>query len=327
MDYHLTWTSIGLAVLILTNFDAVLTTLLLNGSGPISGPVSNGVGRLSMRAPGAIAKNASILALLATFVLWTWLLWLGWVLVFCGSETAVIESSTKSPANLTERIYFAGFSITTLGTGNYVPKGPAWEIFSVIAAANGFFQVAVYVTYVFSVLTALNERRKFGVAVGQMGRTPIEMILLARQGSQRGFSSSLDTLTHELQLASLKTDTYPVLEYTHVIDHTYSFAVAVALLGEMLCLEEALFPNEESLAANTRMPLRRALSLLLDEKDIDVPEEPPAIPNIQPLREAGLPVADGWEQSLSSAADFRKQLLAWLHWHHRDWSDVYSTTQ
>lgn len=320
MIYHPILTIAGLFIIGLVVIDATITTLLLSGAGPISGPLSRSVGRLAMRSRGAIAKNASIIALIVTFLVWTALLLIGWTLVFCGEKTAILSNDTRIPADFLSRFYYAGFTITTLGTGNYVPNGGLWQVLSIIAAANGFFLVTISATYIFSVLTALNERRAIGASVGHLGSSPEEMATLASQSGLSHLSSELQEISTRLQTASIKRDTYPVIEYTHVVDDQHSFAVAVAQLGELVILFEEMIDPSCSPPPAVLKPLRRAVHFLMNETDLSGADQEPPLPDASRLSKSDLPLQQDWKKRMASreVKDERKRLAAWLAWHHRN---------
>ncbi|MBD3675665.1 MAG: two pore domain potassium channel family protein [Planctomycetaceae bacterium] len=327
LEFHYFWTVIGGLVVLALTVDAVVTTLLLSGAGFLSKYLTRFIGRCCMsREREFISKNASVFALLATFVLWSLLLLAGWALIFCGSSEAVIESENKDPADLLSRIYFAGFTITTLGTGNYIPNGPLWQLLSVVAAANGFFIVTICVTYTFSVLTALNERRSIGVAIGHLGHTPVDLLKYALDAESRQLiSNQLQDLTLRLQLASVKTDAYPVIEYTHVPDRQHSFAIGVAKLGEACLLSEQLMPSAQSFPKVITDPLWKAVYLITGETNSNGEESADYSAQLLMPYFDQLDAQMNCEEKLKMppTSEKRDRLSAWLAWHHRDWNDVY----
>ena len=83
-------------------------------SGPLSG---RSHGACSARVISACAQ-AGVTILLVSIALWLILTWLGWSLVFAASANAVVDATTAAPATIGQRVYFAGYTLLTLGNGD-----------------------------------------------------------------------------------------------------------------------------------------------------------------------------------------------------------------
>lgn len=86
-------------------------------------------------------------------------------------------------------------------------------------------------------------------------------------------SNQLQDLTLRLQLASVKTDAYPIIEYTHVPDSQHSFAIGVAKLGDACLLSEQLIPSAQSFSKVITDPLWKTVYLITGETN-STGEEP-----------------------------------------------------
>lgn len=85
---------------------------------------------------------------------WLLLLWAGWTLVFSASPEAVLQDPEGVPADGWARAYFAGFSVFTLGVGDYVPNGPVWQLLTVVAVVSGLALTTMAITYLVSCTTS-----------------------------------------------------------------------------------------------------------------------------------------------------------------------------
>lgn len=324
--YGIAWALVGLLIVGVIIVDAVWTTLTVSGAGPLSSIAAGFVGRAAMRGHQIVAENASILALCTSFLLWSLPLWAGWTLIFCGSAEAVVDSATDVPASLVGRLYFTGFTLTTLGIGDLVPGKGVWRVATVFAALSGFALLTLCITYTLSVLSALNERRSLGAAVGHLGGSPEDVLLLLADGGGQALTTRLLTLTDQLESAAVKTDAYPVLDFSHVDDPRRSFARAVVILGEVALLLELAVDREQSLSSAVWKPLRSAVELLAHEKhpSADTAEFEPSSPDLTVLERGGLKLAADARQALARAEikRLRAGWAAWLRWHGRSESGV-----
>ena len=328
--YHPLWTALGLLLIAVGIVDAAWTTLSVRGAGPISTIVADAAGRLAKKGRPLIAENSPMIALTASAAIWGLLHWAGWTAVFCGEHDAVVTSTLKEPAGFVERIYYAGFTLTTLGVGDLVAGEGTWQIATVLAAANGFTLFTLLVTYTFSLLGALNTRRAIGLAVDHMGGSPEAILSLLPDGGAQALSTRLLDLTNQLEMSAVQTDAYPVLKHAYSRSDGGSFALAVVALGETsLLLEHVIHPDDRLSAAVSR-PLRRVVNLLADESchDGEPPAAPP-LPDFDRLRQTGLRLNDNPGKAFQAEAVERQRShwLAWLHWHGHHWSSMQPNTQ
>ncbi len=79
-----------------------------------------------------------------------------------------MTSDTNLPADLVGKIYFAGYTIFTLGNGDYQPLG-GWRIVTVIANATSLIIVTLSISYLIPLLSAVVEKR---VLAGRISPLP-----------------------------------------------------------------------------------------------------------------------------------------------------------
>ena len=200
----------------------------------------------------------------------------------------MVNSTTGDPAGLWERVYFAGFSLTTLGVGDYRAQGTAWQLLTVLAAASGFSAFTLSVTYLLPIVSAGVQKRQLALNVSGLGKTPQQ--ILARAWHDEGF----ETLTpHATSLASLLTTfaeqhlVYPVLHYFHSKDLDKAGTLAVAKLDEVLTILEHGVKLENPLDPLTFHSLRGAITTYLDNLQtsyIDPADEVPPAPSLAERR-------------------------------------------
>ncbi|MFC6757040.1 ion channel [Halomicroarcula sp. GCM10025894] len=115
----------GLSLLCLAIADLLWTTLWVEGgAGPLTARAMrwtwHGV-RLVGHRRRHLLTVAGPVVLLLSITLWLGLLWAGWTLVFAGVEDAITDTLGPGPISWTERLYFVGYSLFTLGNGDFAP--------------------------------------------------------------------------------------------------------------------------------------------------------------------------------------------------------------
>ncbi|MEX0650456.1 MAG: ion channel [Actinomycetota bacterium] len=142
----------GAVLLLVVAYDALSTTLSFGAAaGPLTSRLAAGwwhlARRIADRADSPVIVSAGPVVVLLTIGLWLALLWGGWTLVFAADPDAIISSTTRQPAGGWSRVYFAGFTVFTLGVGDYIPNGQPWEVLTSLAVVSGLGLTTLAITY------------------------------------------------------------------------------------------------------------------------------------------------------------------------------------
>jgi hypothetical protein len=325
-------TAVGLTLVGLTLIDAFVTTLAVgSGAGPVSSRVTSCVWRVlrwvgRRTASGAVLPLSGVLTVATTFMVWVLMLWTGWLLVFLGGE-AVLDSQTRQPGGLADRVYYTAFTIFTLGIGDYVP-GTEWaKIATSAATLTGLALVTSAISYVISVVGAVVQKRALAVQVHGLGRTPEEIVCRGWEGDRFGTGLVQHLLAVMPQVATLGEShlAYPVLHYFHAEERAKSVAPALAALDDALML---LGSGVAPLVRPERAviePLRRCNDSLLETVTkvfFDRAEHPPPAPSLAKLRACGIPTVSDEEfgRALDGYATRRSALLGLMRSDGWEWN-------
>ena len=313
------YAALGAAVLALAVVDVVKTTVSAAGGGPVSRRLSHLVWEATGRRP-----LAGPTALMATAVVWVALFWGGWSLVFLADAEAVVSASGGEPATVGERLYFAGYTVLTLGTGDFVPSTDGWRALTVVASAMGLVFITLGVTYYTAVLSAVVHKRRLASLVAALGRSPADIVVGAWDGgSFEGTGSVLTTLADRLAEHDRQHEAYPVLHFFAVREAERAAAVQIARLGEALDVWAVAVASENRPPPGPLRAARRALRRLLDTLEgdfITAAAEPPPAPDLAPLHAAGVPLAES--TGPLSTERRRRLLLGLVEGSGFSWADV-----
>ncbi|WP_412062232.1 potassium channel family protein [Rubrivirga sp. IMCC45206] len=312
--------ALGALVVVLAVVDVVWTTLAAAGAGPLS----RALGRAVWAATGH-HPIAGPLTLVATAALWTGLFWLGWALVFMAEPGAVVSASTDLPATAWERVYFAGYTVITLGLGDFVPSTTGWRLATTVSAATGLIFITLGVTYYTSVLSAVVHRRRLASLVGALGESPAAIVANAWDGAGfNGLGSVLTTLADHLAQLDRQHQAYPVLHAFGEREPERAAPVQIARLAEALSLFGAVTGDNRPPPA----PLHAAagaMGALLDTlaaSFVSPADNAPPPPDTAPLRSAGIPIAG----ALALDESRRRLLLGLVEGARHDWAHVTGPT-
>lgn len=307
---------LGAALIGLVAFDAARTILWTTEDG---GPLTTALGRrwwqvarrLAKRPDSSLLTSAGPLIIVATIVVWLLLLWVGWTLVFAADASAVVSSATRVPANFMERAYFAGFTIFTLGMGDYTPVGAPWQLLTVIATVNGLALTTAAITYIIPVVTAATQRTQQASSIAALGGQAHRIVLNAYDnGSVRYLEPVLIQLTDSLLLTAQRHLAYPILDYFHPSAPMTDLRAQLTALDDALTLvqcglDERLVALPHPAAIDGA---RTAISQLVDRAQTKVDAAPLPL-DLRPLR-GSIPTVDDatFQRRMSGLEDHRRRL-------------------
>ena len=320
---------LGLFLIFLVMRDFVHTTLRLQGSGSLSGAIMSSLWKLAkflrrIFPDRQVFTQMGVPILLADLFAWAFLLWLGWLLVFLPHGGSIVASSSGAPADFWSSAYFVGYSLITLGVGDFAPGSPFFQIATILAAVSGFFLFTLYVTYLVPVVAAVVQARQLAVQVLLLGDTPVGLAEWILRTGPSG-TDQLNRLTAPIVLLSQHHFAYPVLTYFPSNSRTTSSGVALAVLDEALSLLEYGLGGKAAVEGYKLSPLRGAIGAYLElharSRGEELPAAPPP-PSLTDLTSEDAKSPAEFTRDLKRL-DHRRSLLRQLvEGEGRQWSDV-----
>lgn len=248
----------GAALVLLVIADVFFTVLFpASGHGPIRRPLS----RLTWRGFAVLARPmqhrrrrrflaySGPVQIAVTILVWVLLLVVGWALVYqpaLGHGIRAAKGATDT--GFTTALYYSGFSLTTLGTGDVVASSGAYRLLTVVEAALGFSVFTMVLTYFLSIYTALVARKSFSATVHH--RTfdtgePVQLLVgLADDGELPQSRQQLATFAEFLTHTSETHRSYPVLRYFHFRQHRYALPRVLLLALESATLVQTALAGD-----------------------------------------------------------------------------------
>ncbi len=190
--------------------------------------------RVALALPGTGGRDRLLAyagpgLLVLTVTLWVLLLMVGFALFIQPAlGSAVRSTSGETPTGFAAALYYAGFSLTTLGTGDLAPFTAFQRLLTVFMAATGFSVLTLSLTFLTSVYSALVRRNTFALGLHhRTSGTADAGVLLTRLGSGGDFSGAqqeLTTMAEEVINLYESHHFYPVLHYFRFREHAYSLS-------------------------------------------------------------------------------------------------------
>lgn len=329
----------GAAIFLLIVADIIKTTLSAQGGGAGTQLIARTVWRGFFAAAGRrghhrLLDYAGLTILLTVLLFWVAGMWGGLLLVLLADAGSVVSSSTRAPASVVQKLYFAGYTLSTLGLGDYVPASNAWRLVTNIGSLAGLIFITTSITYFVPVLSAVNLQRQLSLYLNSMGETPMAVISNSWDGTTlRSFFDSVPTLCQLLIKHTLNHYNYPVIHYFHSSQQRRAITLTVAKLDEThLLLTEALAPGQGQDQLKLRM-LRAALNeyyavVPASRATESAPGLMPPLPATASLAANGLTLLPSAEieQRFAAHRAHRARVQQLLHNDGWGWAQVYPAT-
>jgi hypothetical protein len=227
---------LGVVLLLAVAQDVFQTVLFpASGRGVLRKPLESGVWRVfrwvatlargrAQRSVLAYCGPAQIAVLLAT---WLVVLIAGWALIYQPAlGSGIVSSGRATDTGWATAVYYSGFLITTLGTGDYVPATGLWRVLAIVDTASGFVTISMIITYFLNVYGNLTTRNAFALGVhhrtaqtDDAARFVAGLVAPADLPDARGYVSQTASVLREVLQSHLS---YPVLRYFHYRNTYYA---------------------------------------------------------------------------------------------------------
>ena len=247
----------GILLITATFVDIYLTVLYpRNGKSILSLPLSKAIWALFRRIAKIMPfQNKRLLSfcgptiVVAIVIVWVTLYVVGFALFLQPAlGTGIQSSSGTTPTDFFTAFYYSGFTFTTLGVGDLIPKNSFYQVLTVIQAAVGFAVFTLALTYLLSVYSALTRRNAFALSLHhRMGGSPsvVQMIIrLKAYGKFEGAPQEVANMANELMFLLESHHAYPILHYFRFQENYYSLARMMLIALDLSTLvKSALSPK------------------------------------------------------------------------------------
>lgn len=223
---------------------------------------------------------------------WVLLAWLGWAMVFWSRPEALVGASTGTPADSWDVLYFVGYTMTTLGLGDLKPVDTGWRLLTDLAALDGFVLITFAISFIVPVAQAQAGRRILALRIHRLGATAQGLLITSWYDHPRGLQGLVDDLAVSLNALDAQLKNTPSLYRFHDARPEESIELALPAFDEALSLME--YALDASPPKGLRAVRASVSSLLRTYRYVHpgLPCPTPPLPDLAPLRAAGLPVRE-----------------------------------
>ena len=310
----------GVAIVIVTNIDALSTILRINGGSKISNFVARKVWSVSVFisvkfSRKSILSNVGALIVITLFTLWAVLLMIGYGLIYNSDINSIVETSTEQSASIPAKFYYVGYTLTSLGNGDLKTGNDFWRIISNFTGLNGMFLLSIAISYFIPLMNAVVKQRMLATYISNLGKTPTDIILNGWNGSNFDILHEQFKDLYPMILMQCEQQlAYPVLLYFHSDNPKYSPQLNLVKLDEALSIQEIYNIDQSDKAyiwKNLRMAMDKYLKVINNSysfKKGDIPD----FPYKENLRSLNISVTETTANNLLHKIKDRRAFIASL---------------
>lgn len=317
----------GAVIVAVTLYDALSTTTSLTSpGGPITSRLAWWVWRAlhgRNRGRWRMQDGAGPIVLISIIVAWVVLLWLGWTLVFAADSEAIVPASGTIIDGFWGHAYYAGFTVSTLGVGDFRATSDFWRMLTIVSAISGLTLITMAVTFVLPVVTAVTQRRQQAATIALYGAAVSELAHTAYDGQRFSrLDAQLTTLAQGILLVAERHLAYPILHYFHERDRHVSLSVNLAALDVTFAILSRTGPDREPSPVAVKA-IRGATTRLLDIMEHHfLRGQSSGEPGVSPALVAAIAPGVDVEELTTAERDRWRLLALYVEQDGWEWSDV-----
>jgi len=310
----------GASLIILAISDFTVTAFVPTGEGKITALTGRSIYNLMQRLAGHNGRNRLLnyigLVIIFTIItIWIVMLWAGFTLIYAADANSILVGDDKTPSDIFEKIYHVGYTLSTLGMGDFVPGSDFWRVFTALVSFVGLVIVTMSITYLVPVLSNAIHKRSLSLQISSLGTTPEDIVINSYNGQD--FSSAntaLSDLAAEIFLYTQNHLAYPILHYMHSNTPSENISLKLTALDEALTIFMFHIPQAQRPDALQLQSVRRAITAYLKTiAYLDLTPEQPPLPRFELIeKHTGLQLArtsPSETHELYRGLDKRRKLL------------------
>ena len=124
-----------------------------------------------------VLQFGGAIILVSILINWLLLIWISASLLFISEPKSLMNVETNTTTTIVNKIFFTGYTLSTLGLGDIEPEGNFWDILTAILSFTGLILISIAITYLIPVVSAEITKRKISVNINTLGGSVQEILL------------------------------------------------------------------------------------------------------------------------------------------------------
>lgn len=261
--------SLGVILLFVTAADLINTSLSVRGAGFITKRLSKSIWTVFLAinkkmGHRKILQAGGAVILVSILINWLLLIWISASLLFISDPDSLMNVETNSSTTVINKIFYTGYTLSTLGLGDIESTGDFWDVLTAILSFTGLILISIAITYLIPVVSAEIMKRKISVHINTLGGSVEEMLLNYWNGKDfKELEQPFINLIDSIILHGQNHKAYSVLHFFHSSNKKEAFVLNLTNLDEALTVLLHNIPAEQRPSFNVLIRLRKAISSYL----------------------------------------------------------------
>ena len=324
---------LGVILLIITATDLINTSLSVRGAGFLTRRLSKSIWSLLLVVNKKMGRRKVLqfggaIILVSILINWLLLIWISASLLFISEPKSLMNVETNTTTTIVNKIFFTGYTLSTLGLGDIEPEGNFWDILTAILSFTGLILISIAITYLIPVVSAEITKRKISVNINTLGGSVQEILLNYWNGSNfKELEQPFIPLIDSIILHAQNHKAYSVLHFFHSSDKKEAFVLNITNLDEVITVLLYNIPKDQQPSYNVLIRLRKAISsylVTLPATFITPGKKTPPIQLLTDLENQGIPILSGTAIDLEymKLTTRRRLLLSLINDDGWEWTDL-----
>ncbi|MDZ7660523.1 MAG: potassium channel family protein [Fodinibius sp.] len=250
------------------------------------------------------------------------------------TPASVVEAGTGTAAGAFTKLYFSGYTLSTLGMGDYIPGTKAWQVVTSVFSFAGFIFITTAMTYLMSLTNAVTHKKKLALFISNLGDSPEEIVLNSYLGRKPALlMDRIPVLQDMINSHNQNHFAHPAVHYFHSSAKKESFSINLANLNEAIIIITYFIKYDSAVEKELRLLQDAIAKFLVTASHHYKPITKTALrdtPALESLGRQGIPTID---EPILSSADWqnierrRAQLTGLLQSNGWNWQHIFAKPQ
>jgi hypothetical protein len=216
------------------------------------------------RGDRKVLELGGVIILVSILINWLLLIWISASLLFISQPDSLMNVETNSPTTVINKIFYTGYTLSTLGLGDMEATGNFWDVLTAVLSFTGLILISIAITYLIPVVSSEIIKRKISVSINTLGGSFNEILLNYWNGKDfKELEFPLISLIDPIILHAQNHKAYSVLHFFHSSDRKEAFVLNLTNLDEVISVLLHNIPSDQRPSYNVPIRLRKAITSYL----------------------------------------------------------------
>ncbi|MGF1638644.1 MAG: ion channel [Cyclobacteriaceae bacterium] len=282
---------LGISIFVLNLSDFLITVFSPKGAGFITEKINSFISKIFALMKGKAGRNKLydykvVFLILSIIVAWVVLSWLAFAFIYLSRTGSIINSATKINASTLDVFYFVGYTMSSLGPGEFEPSNQNWYLFTNFVSFFGFFIITICITYIVPLLNNIVEANALSLSITSLGETTKTLLTNSFNGEDFSeLTQQFAALSMDIIKYSTRHMAYPVLHHVQNSNTEENIILKLVSLDETLNVLLFNVPKRYIKHPLGLKQVRRSINIYLDNlKNVKPALLAPPIPDFEELK-------------------------------------------